>query len=198
MTLCSVFHVILSAPYYFIGEKKKFWKGQISKRFNHFVTRQKQGLEPSPPHTANPFSQSLLSWSLNHYGTAFTRLGGKTVRGDLSWIMEFLVWSPLTWDSPKRKWSLSYALDSFGHFFITNPSMLSLTLLFISPLTLFQRRNEGNDYDCVSPTAQFKFHTIQHVFLLSCSHRHQITGIRLFSWVHFYKIHSYEIIHPFL
>lgn len=133
--------------------KKKFWKGQISERLNHFVNRQKQGLEPSPPHTANPSSQSLLSWSLSHYGTAFTRLGGKTVWGGLSWIMEFLVWSPLTWDSHKRKRSLSYALDSFGYFFITNPSMLSLTLLFISPLTLFQRRNEGNDYNCVSPIA---------------------------------------------
>lgn len=183
---------------HFIGEKKSFEKVKFQKGSITLLPDKSRVLNPAPPHTANPFSQSLLSWSLSHYGTAFTRLGGKTVGGGLSWIMEFLVWSPLTWDSPKRKWSLSYALDSFGHFFITNPSMLSLTLLFISPLTLFQRRNEGNDYDCVSPTAQFKFHTIQHVFLLSCSHRHQITGIRLFSWVHFYKIHSYEIIHPFL
>lgn len=122
MTSCSVFHVILSAPYYFIGEKKtsfekvKFQKGSI----RDFVSRQKQGLEPSLPHTANISFQSLLLVIL-WVTIALPLQGeeGKQWGGGLSWITEFLVWSPLTWDSPKHNWSLSYAWDSFGYCFTT-------------------------------------------------------------------------------
>lgn len=58
MTLCSVFLVILSAPYYFIGEKKSFEKVKFQKGSITLLPDKSRVLNPAP-HTLQTLSLSL-------------------------------------------------------------------------------------------------------------------------------------------
>lgn len=141
MTSCIAYHMILTASTYdimysilcdprsillFHRWEKSFRKVNYLVQSDTLLTNKNRVLNPDPC-TQQSLSLSLCCGrSLESLWFCLYKFRWENSEGLVfpkwkpSQTIKFLVWSPLTWDSPKCGLKFKFALDSFRYFFITN------------------------------------------------------------------------------